>query len=122
MAETTTTEKPKRKGGRPKGYPKSGGRARGTPNRSSQVDRNFIVRAGAPIDFLCKVVKGTGFSVAAQPGDTVRAKAYPTMDQRLAAARILAGKIVPDLKAIEHVGEDGGELVIRIIRFGDHAS
>ena len=125
MATPETTEAPatpkppKKKIGRPKGTPRTGGRKKGTPNRSSQVTRDYIVKEGAPVAFLCSVVAGRGFSVAAEPGGSERTKQFPTMDQRLVAARILAAKIVPDLKAVEHVGEDGGELVIRIIRFGD---
>ena len=64
--------------------------------------------------------RGPAFLAAADTASAAkRAAVYPTVDQRLAAARILAAKIVPDLKAVEHVGEDGGNLVIRIVRFGD---
>ena len=119
---TETPDKPKRGPGRPKGLPRTGGRPKGTPNRTNQITRDFIVREGAPVDFLCKVVRGRRFSVADKPGDGERAKQYPTLDQRLAAARILASKIVPDLKSVEHAGEDGGDLIIRILRFGDNAA
>ena len=121
---TETPEAPKRKVGRPKGLGKvpGSGRQRGTSNRTNQITRDYIVREGAPVDFLCKVVRGRRFSVADKPGDGERAKQYPTLDQRLAAARILASKIVPDLKSVEHAGEDGGDLIIRILRFGDNAA
>ena len=39
---------------------------------------------------------------------------YPTIDQRLAAARILAAKIVPDQKAVEVSGPLGEALSVRI--------
>ena len=111
------SEAPKRKVGRPKGLGKvpGSGRQRGTSNRTNQITRDYIVPEGAPVDFLCKVVRGRCFSVADKPGDGERAK-------QLAAARILASKIVPDLKSVEHAGEDGGDLIIRILRFGDNAA
>ncbi len=113
MAETT--EKPKRGPGRPKGYPRSGGRQPGTPNKVSQLGRDFIIKRGAPIEILCKIAKGEKVLAAA---DSARAAqrngVYPTIDQRLAAARILAAKIVPDLKSVEHAGPMGEPLSVRI--------
>ncbi len=116
MTETATTETPKRKPGRPKGLGRvpGSGRAKGVPNKANAITRDFIIREGAPVDFLCKVVKGRGFSVAAKPGDSERSKQFPTMDQRLQAARILAGKVMPDQKAVEHSGVAGEPLSVRI--------
>ena len=123
MTETTTqTKAKKRPPGRPRGYPKSGGRKPGTPNRTSQVGRDFIVRKGAPLEILCKVAKGEKIMAAADTASVAKRNGiYPTVDQRLAAARILAAKICPDMKSVEYSGEDGGNLVIRIVRFGDVA-
>ena len=120
MAETTTG-KPNRKPGRPKGHPRTGGRTPGTPNRKNQVTREFIIREGAPIKLLCQVARGTRIQAAAEPGAKSRKWVTPTLDQMIHAATILAKKIVPDLKAVEHAGEDGGDLIIRIVRFGDTA-
>ena len=110
---------PKRKPGRPKGTPRSGGRARGTPNKKNQVTREFIIREGAPVKFLCQVAKGTRILAAPEPEAKKRTWVVPTLEQRIHAATILARKIVPDLKAVEHAGEDGGNLVVRIVRFAD---
>ena len=114
MAETTT-ETAKRKPGRPKGYPRTGGRKPGTPNKSTQLGRDFIIKRGAPIETLCKISKGEKIQAAADTASASKRKGiFPTVDQRLAAARILAGKIVPDMKSIEHAGPLGEPLSVRI--------
>ena len=109
------TEAPKRKPGRPKGYPRSGGRAKGTANKSSQLGRDFIIKKGAPIELLCKVAKGEKIQAAADSATAaMRNGVYPTIDQRLTAARILAAKVVPDQKAIEIGGPMGEPLSVKI--------
>ena len=109
------TEAPKRKPGRPKGTPRTGGRKPGTPNRTSQVGRDYIVRNGTPIEVLCKIARGIKMLAAADTASAAkRAAVYPTVDQRLAAARILAAKIVPDMRAVEHTGAAGEPLSVRI--------
>ena len=108
------TEAPKRKGGRPKGYPRSGGRAKGTPNKSSQLGRDFIIRKGAPIETLCKIAKGEKIQAADSESASKRIGIYPSIDQRLQAARILAAKVVPDQKAVEVSGPQGEPLSVRI--------
>ena len=107
-------EAPKRKGGRPKGYPRSGGRAKGTPNKSSQLGRDFIIRKGAPIETLCKIAKGEKIQAADSESASKRIGIYPSIDQRLQAARILAAKVVPDQKAVEVSGPQGEPLSVRI--------
>lgn len=42
----------------------------------------------------------------------------PIMDaSQVQAARALINKVLPDVKAIEHKGEDGGPLKIELVRF-----
>ena len=114
MGEITDKES-KRPPGRPKGYPRSGGRAKGTPNKSSQLGRDFIIKRGAPIETLCKISKGEKVQAAADTASaSKRDGVFPTIDQRLAAARILAAKIVPDQKAVEVSGPLGEPLSVRI--------
>lgn len=44
----------------------------------------------------------------------------PIMDaSQVNAAKTLLNKVLPDLKAIEHTGEDGGPLQVAIVRFAD---
>ena len=108
-------EKPKRKSGRPKGYPRSGGRKPGTPNKSTQLGRDYIIKHGCPIEILCKVSKGEKVMAAADIATAaMRNGVYPTIDQRLAAARILAAKICPDQKAVEVSGPLGEPLSVKI--------
>ncbi len=106
---------PKRKPGRPKGTPRTGGRKPGTPNRANAVTRDFIIREGAPIQFLCNVVKGRRFSTAKEPGDAKRVHVFPTMDQRVAAARILSAKGAPALKSLEVTGKDGDPVPVTLL-------
>ena len=111
MPETGT---PKRPPGRPRGYPRSGGRAKGTANKSSQLGRDFIISKGAPIELLCKVARGEKIQCADAESASKRSGIYPTIDQRLAAARILAAKIVPDMKSVELGGPFGEPLSVKI--------
>ncbi len=112
MPETTTE---KRKPGRPKGYPRSGGRAKGTANKSSQLGRDFIIKLGAPIETLCNISKGEKVQAAADTASAAKRNGiYPTIDQRLTAARILAAKVVPDQKAVEIGGPMGEPLSVKI--------
>ena len=110
------TEKPKRPPGRPKGYPRSGGRAKGTPNKSTMIGRDFIVKKGAPIEKLCKIASGEKVMAAADSASAAqRNGVYPTLDQQLAAARILAGKIVPDMKSVDLSSDGGSPFVFQFI-------
>ena len=110
---TTAAKKAVRPSGRPRGYPKSGGRKPGTANKSSQLGRDFIIKRGAPIETLCKIAKGEKIQ-AADSDASKRAGFYPTIDQRLTAARILAAKVVPDQKAVEIGGPMGEPLSVKI--------
>ena len=113
-----TAEKPKRnKGGRPPGYPASGGRRPGTPNKINQVTRDYVIREGAPLAFLCSVVRGKRFTAAAEQGDGKRTHCFPTLDQRIRAAEVLSRKCLPDLKATELTGKDGGAVALSLMDF-----
>ena len=118
MTETTAVEVPKkRRPGRPKGQPRTGGRAKGTPNRTNQITRDYIIKEGAPVAFLCSVVRGKRFTSAKEPGAAKPTHVYPTMDQRLRAAEILARKVTPDLKSQELTGKDGGPVAVTLLDF-----
>ncbi len=110
------TEAPKRKAGRPKGHPKSGGRKPGVPNKKNAITRDFIVKNGAPVATLCKIAKGEKLMAAADSASaSTRNAVYPTVDQRLAAARILAAKVVPDMKSIDMTADGGAPFVFQFI-------
>ncbi len=112
-----TTKAPKRKPGRPKGLPRTGGRAKGTPNRKNQVTRDYVIREGAPLQFLCSVVRGKRFTAAAEPGGKKRIHVFPSMDQRIRAAEVLSRKCLPDLKSTELTGKDGGAVALTLLDF-----
>jgi len=115
-----TTEAPaKLRPGRKKGMPKvaGSGRPKGSPNKVTRITRDFIIKKGAPIDVLCKIAQGQLLSAAVEPGSRKREKVYPTLDQRKEAARILAPMVVPNLKAIEITGADGGPVKLSLLDF-----
>ena len=76
-----------------------------------------MIKEGAPLAFLCSVVRGRRFTAAAGPGDKKRIHIFPTMDQRLRAAEILSRKVLPDLKATELTGKDGGPVALTLLDF-----
>ena len=114
---------PKRGPGRPKGLGKvpGSGRKKGTCNKDRSATIERIQREADPLGFLCAVVRGIRMEAALEPRAKKRSFWYPTGDQRITAAQTLCRKILPDIRAVEHAGEDGGNLVIRIVRFGDVA-
>ncbi len=116
MAEddANTTERPKRGPGRPKGYPRSGGRQKGTPNKDRAATIERIMREADPLLFLCKVARGDRMAAAAEPGAKKKTWWVPTGDQRISAAQTLARKVMPDMKSIEHAGPLGEPLSVRI--------
>ena len=95
----------KRGPGRPKGYPKSGGRQKGTPNRSTVQTRDRIQELADPIQFLADVMAGKRRVAAGEPGDMKKTWCYPTLAQRVQASETLLRKLLPDLRATEHTGD-----------------
>ncbi len=67
-----------------------------------------------PIGFLCDVSRGVRMSAALVPGDAKKSFWFPTGDQRISAASILARKIMPDMRAVEVSGPVGEPMVVRI--------
>ena len=96
---------PKRGPGRPPGHPKTGGRKKGVPNRTTLETREYIQKRADPVEFLCRVALGLQVEAAPEPGAREKALVRPTIEQRLDAAKILARKILPDMKAVEHTGD-----------------
>ena len=103
-----------RRPGRPKGYPKSGGRKPGTPNHDRTATVERIMKLADPIKFLCDVSRGVRMSAALAPGDAKKTWWVPTGDQRISAAVCLARKVLPDMKAVEVSGPVGEPMVVRI--------
>ncbi|MEE9289805.1 MAG: hypothetical protein V3U99_02220 [Alphaproteobacteria bacterium] len=109
-------DKPKKRPpGRPKGHPKTGRRRKGVANRTRVQTLERIEREADPIDFLCRVARGLQFEAATEAGAAEKVKMYPTLDQRLDAAKILARKVLPDQKALEHTAGSGEPFVFQFI-------
>lgn len=104
---TPTTDQPKRGPGRPKGLGKvpGSGRKRGTPNRDRAATIERIMKESDPIGFLCQVARGVRMAAAEEAGNKKRGWIFPSLDQRISAAQTLCRKVLPDMKAIEHSGE-----------------
>lgn len=106
---------PRRRPGRPKGSPKvpGSGRRPGTPNRTTAEIRELIQKRGRPIELLCAIAAGRRIK-------TGRGQyAYPDLQERAAAARLLLDKLVPPPKPTD-VDVDRS-LTVEVTRFGHEA-
>ena len=74
----------------PKGHPRWGGRRKGVPNKINAATRERIESEADPIGFLMRIVRGE--EIDGQ---------VPTLDQRINAARLLSGKVQPDLRSVD---------------------
>ncbi|WP_119458540.1 hypothetical protein [Rhodospirillaceae bacterium SYSU D60014] len=75
-----------------------GGRKPGTPNKATFASRTRIEQEADPIGFLTRIMRGEPVETAPTKDADQQVKAYPTTDQRIAAAKILADKLVPNAK------------------------
>ncbi len=109
-------EKPRRGPGRPKGYAKTGGRRRGTPNKDRAATLEEIRSYSDPVGFLQKVCRGLLVECRNPDSDDPKAAILtrPTLEQRINAATILSKKVLPDSKAVELGGLDGSDLTINV--------
>lgn len=91
-------------------------RPSGTPNEVTKIMREKLTKAGVA-DFLLDCMEGrievedviVGMT---KDGDTVNTpiKRKPTYQERLDVAKHLLKKVMPDMKAVEITGEDGGPI------------
>jgi hypothetical protein len=107
----STSPSPRRGPGRPKGLPRTGGRQKGTPNRTTTAQRDLIITKYQPVEFLGRVMLGQRIRTGPQAGPGKVAFAYPSLEQRIKAAELLVRKVLPDLSASEVTGKDGEPLV-----------
>ena len=80
------------------------------------LTRRRIELEADPVGFLIGIVKGNRFLVSPIPDAKRRTYVYPTLEERLKAARYLASKILPDLKSLE-MDLGVGEISVKILRF-----
>lgn len=79
--------------------PKTGGRQPGTPNRTTAATREQIAEMADPVGFLSSVVKGEKIASAPVKDAGSQVEAFPTLDQRISAARVLADKLLPNARS-----------------------
>ena len=103
---------PKRPQGRPKGLGRvpGSGRKKGTANKVTQDVRDYIMDKGKPLELLFKICAGNLIKVGDADGGSK--KVYPSLADRATAARVLLAKVLPDMKATEITGADGGAVEI----------
>jgi hypothetical protein len=75
--------------------------------------RERIRREADPVGFLIEVMRGKRQRASLQDSSQKRQfLVFPTLDQRLKAASILAAKVQPDLKAIEAKVDAEGKITV----------
>jgi hypothetical protein len=80
-----------------KGY-HTGGRKKGTPNRATAATRAQLEAIADPLAFLARVMNGELIASALLKDGATATEILPTLDQRIAAGKILADKLVPNAK------------------------
>ncbi|MEJ6845200.1 hypothetical protein V3589_03115 [Sinorhizobium fredii] len=105
-----TSEEPRRKRGRPKGLPKTGGRAKGGKNWSNEEIRSALLGKSEAIETLADICAGRLIRVSGPTGKQM--DVYPSMQERLKAAELVLKKVVPDLQSqsVELTGANGKDL------------
>jgi len=105
----------RRKPGRPKGSPRvpGSGRKAGTPNRTTAEIRELIQKRGRPVELLCAIAAGRRVKVGRGQ------YAYPDLQERAAAAKLLLDKLVPPPKPTDDDGDRA--LNVEVVKFGHEA-
>ena len=110
-APQETSDAPKRGRGRPRGYPKSGGRQKGTKNYSQLEIRAELLDRSNAIQVLADIVAGRKLYCASGTLGAKPGWVYPSMRDRIKALGIVLAKSVPDLTATELTGAQGSALI-----------
>ena len=95
-------------GGRPVGYPKSGGRRKGPGNSVGKQGREWLAANSKTLDVLARVASGKGVKLAGPTGK--RQWHYPSWADQKWACELLLPRLVPALSAAEFSGPDGGPI------------
>lgn len=99
----------KRRRGRPKGLPKTGGRKKATRNWTAPEIRAYIMENSSAIETLIDIAAGKEFRTSGPTGKSYLA--HPALGERLRAIELLLKKCLPDLSAIEATGAEGSPLI-----------
>jgi len=111
MSELIPPERKKR--GRKPGCDKTPGSGRkpNTPNKISRDLKEVVLARGKPLELLCDISRGLRIRVGPQAGPGEPQYAYPTLQERVTAAKILIDKIMPTASSTEITGKDGVPLL-----------
>lgn len=82
------------------GHARLGGRRKHVSDSTRTTTIEKITRTADPIGRLCRIAAGQRFRAAPTPGDAP-VWLHPTPADVLTALRILAGKVMPDLRAVD---------------------
>lgn len=88
------------------------GRPLGSKSKYGRDAKETIVLSGRPIEFLCQVVRGDKLKAGDPGAPGKRLMVWPTLAERMTAARILAAKVAPDLKSVELSGDPESPVVV----------
>src|SRR5690606_14981251 len=89
------------------------GRKPGQPNRSTKELRELIMRRGRPIELLAAVCAGRRVKTGYKTYE------YPTMEARLAAAKLLLEKVIAPPRPVDD--EADRALNVEVVKFGHEA-
>lgn len=105
---SASDEPAKRKRGRPRGLPKTGGRP-ARPTTPAEL-RAYIIRELDKIEPLLDIAHGKQIRLSSSTGKSYLG--YPSVADRLRAFELLMRKVLPDLAQTQLTGEDGGAVQI----------
>jgi hypothetical protein len=108
VASNGSTETPKAATGRPKGYPKTGGRRKGADSAIGKEGREWLAKNSKALDVLARVASGKAVRIAGPTGKKLWH--YPDWEDRKWAVEQILPRLVPALSAAEFSGPDGGPL------------
>lgn len=98
------------------GHRRMGGRVAGKPSRGRALSIADIQSRADPLGKLCDVANGRRIKAAASPGEPAT-WIVPTLADQIAACRVLAAKLLPDLRSVEaKVENDRPPLILNIVR------
>ena len=99
VASNGSTEPPKARTGRPKGYPKTGGRRKGADNAIGKEGREWLAKNSKALDVLARVASGKAVKIAGPTGKPLWH--YPDWDDQKWAIEQILPRLVPALSAAE---------------------
>ena len=102
------SEPPKPKLGRPKGYPKTGGRQKGADTAIGKEGRQWLAKNSKALDVLARVASGKPVRIAGPTGKKLWH--YPSWSDQKWACELLLPRLVPTLTAAEISGPDGAPI------------